>query len=671
MPDDELLMTLLERWEDAREQGTPLTPEELCQDYPHMLPELTRRIGQLLALDGVLDMKVTVDRVEESAAEGQGWPDIPGYEIVRLIDVGGMGKIYKARHKILGMARAVKVMRSSQVSADALERFRREMTVGARFEHESIVPVYEAGLLADGNPYFVMPLVRGGSLKDHLPRYRADPAPAVLLMAEVCRAVGYAHERGIVHRDLKPGNILLTEEGKPLVADFGIAKLLSRQPEAVTDTGASASADDDTPVDPAAGTRITQTGMIIGTWAYLSPEAVRGRTSSVDGRSDIWALGVILYELLAGEVPFRAKDPVDVAAQITEAQLPAPKGDPTLTRVVMRCLRKDPGERYPTASALADDLEAWAAGGPPAGVVPTWGYWLRWQARRWWKVAAALALLLSLGLTLLAILHEGPSERERFLDAVGAKLERLRRGQKVTLIGRGVEPVSLLAFGNGRTRRPNEPGGAVVFASDGPARWELLPEVPTPNASYRVEVEIAHTAVYPGDNQCGGVALAGTDVWTAEGREHAFLLCGLAEKGSLVTKFGRRRGQPSGGAFLTSLLLGEDQRHPYHWHPGVPLNRWVGYIPLSGKNRPPPRGMAVDFRPDGLSAGLSDRQRPFVTLGRAELGSAREASQATFRRHIPDIPIEAARFPAEGTLGILTRDSEVVVTRLEVIPTGR
>jgi tRNA A-37 threonylcarbamoyl transferase component Bud32 len=665
MADDELLVSLLERWEDAHEQGTLLTPEELCRDHPHLLAELTRRVGQLLALAKVLDFQPTIDH---STPVEEGTPEVPGYEIVRLLGVGGMGMVYEARHKILGTTRVVKVMRSSRVTADALERFRREMTVGARFEHDHIVPVHEAGLLADGNPYFVMPLVRGGSLKDHLPRYRADLRAGVALLAKVCRAVGYAHSRGIVHRDLKPGNIVLTEEGKPLVADFGIAKLLSQETETPADPPQLAAADRDTPADPPTATRITHTGAIIGTWAYLSPEAVRGQIARVDARSDIWALGVVLYELLAGAYPFPAKEPVDVAAQITTTEPPLPGPDPTLARIVMRCLRKEQAERYPTAEALADDLEAWAAGRPPAGVTPTWGYRLRRQARRGWKVAAGVAALLSLALVLLATFSGAPSSHEKYLEAVGPALARLRRGERVSLIGPGVDPAYVLTFGNGRTRKADGgPDGAIAFASDGPARWEFLPEVPTPKGAYRVEAEIVQTMAYPGDNQCGGIALAGTDFATTSGAQHVFLFCGLAEAGTLAGQFTRAEQGNGGGAFLWMLLLGEDLRHPFRWSPGVPWDKWGEYIPPA-QDGSPPRALRVDVRPAGLSARVSDRPAPFAVVDRAELRKEGGWWQARSWNRLPDLKGQVFRFPVDGSLGIVTRDSEVIVTRLEVIP---
>jgi serine/threonine protein kinase len=180
------------------------------------------------------------------------------------------------------------------------------------------------------------------------------------------------------------------------VADFGIVKLLSEEPDLPT-YSTERTAHKPLPHPETTVVRLTRVGTIIGTWAYLSPEAVTGQTDRVGPRSDVWALGVILYQMLTGAYPFPGQEPAEITTQILDAEPEAPGGDPTLARIVMRCLRKEQADRYPSAAALADDLEAWVNGRPPRGVPASRGYWLRWQVRRWWRAAASVLLLLSVG----------------------------------------------------------------------------------------------------------------------------------------------------------------------------------------------------------------------------------------------------------------------------------
>ena len=271
------------------------------------------------------------------------------YRPVRLVARGGMAEVWEAYDDVLARSVAVKVL-LPHLAADAafVERFRREAVAAARLAHPGIVATFDAG--TDGDlAFIVMELVPGRTLRDALAEARTlPPAVAVPLAAEVADALEHAHREGLVHRDVKPANILLTEqegETAPLlrvkVADFGIAKL---QPDA------NATAAD-----------LTQTGAVVGTARYLSPEQVQGRTP--DARSDVYALGVVLYEMLCGRPPFHADTELATALlHVREAppsmrqlgrDVPAP-----LEAVVLKALAKDPDDRYPSAAALRDALRA-------------------------------------------------------------------------------------------------------------------------------------------------------------------------------------------------------------------------------------------------------------------------------------------------------------------------
>jgi hypothetical protein len=265
------------------------------------------------------------------------------YELLGLLGRGGMGEVYRARDPELHREVALKLIRGGDASETAVRRFRLEAETVAALDHPGLVPVYEAGE-HDGCPYLVMKLLPGGTLADRVAALRADRPAAVRLLADVARAVHHAHQRGVLHRDLKPGNILLDADGRPLVADFGLAKRLD------------------------GGPAMSVSGAVVGTPAYMAPEQAAGR-KDVSTAADVYALGAVLYELLVGRSPFHGESVLDTLRRVADEPPPRlrdadPTIDPGLELVCLRCLEKDPTKRYPTAAALADDLDRWRAGEP-------------------------------------------------------------------------------------------------------------------------------------------------------------------------------------------------------------------------------------------------------------------------------------------------------------------
>jgi TolB-like protein/tRNA A-37 threonylcarbamoyl transferase component Bud32 len=299
------------------------------------------------------------------------------YEILEQIGCGGMGVIYRARQRHSRRIVAVKRVLSYRAdSHGALERFRREAQAVASLDHPNILPIYEVSESEDGLPFFSMKFAEKGSLRENVASLRDGPRKCVRLMAKVARAVEYAHSRGVLHRDLKPGNILLDDRDEPLVSDFGLAKLLD------------------------ANNDLTRSLTTFGTAGFIAPEQAGGAAADFTAAADVYSLGAVLFNLLAGRPPFLGSNPVSVIRKASETQAPklrslAPSLDRDLETICSRCLERDPKARYQSAGDLAADLERWLGGRPIVArpVSPPTRIW-RWSRRNPKLVGAGVAGLL-------------------------------------------------------------------------------------------------------------------------------------------------------------------------------------------------------------------------------------------------------------------------------------
>jgi WD40 repeat protein len=322
---------------------------------------------------------------------------VPGYAILGLLGKGGMGVVYKARHLALQRTVALKmILHADHAGADQRQRFQAEAEAVARLQHPNIVQVYEVGEHG-GLPFFSLEFCAGGSLADRLDGTPWPADKAAELVRTLAGAMHAAHQANVVHRDLKPANVLLTADGQPKVTDFGLAKKLDEAGH-------------------------TQTGAVMGTPSYMAPEQAGGKSREIGPAADVYALGAILYELLTGRPPFKAATPLDILLQVASEE-PAPpsqlqrKVPRDLETVCLTCLHKQPGRRYASAAALAEDLGRFLAGEPvrarPVGRLERGWRW----CKRYPAAAALLAVSLAFGLTMLLLFGQAQTLRQNEADA--------------------------------------------------------------------------------------------------------------------------------------------------------------------------------------------------------------------------------------------------------------
>jgi serine/threonine-protein kinase len=409
-----------------------------------------------------------------------------------------MGVVYRAYDPELKRLVAIKVLRAGSLAGpEECQRFNREAQATARLQHPNIVALHEIGWCGQ-EPYFVMALADGGSLAEHLGHFSKDLRAAVTLAEKVARAVHYAHTKGVWHRDLKPGNVLLDERDEPLVTDFGLAKFVSE------DEG------------------ITKTGQVLGTTAYMPPEQAAGEVSRISEQSDVWSLGVLLFELLTGQRPYKGKSNEHMRLQIIRTPVPPPRGlrrglPRALETITLKCLEKDASRRYPSAEALADDLARWLRGEPPLARPAAWPIrCYRAVRRRPWRSAAALAGALAAAVAIVLYVNDP-------LRTLEAHERQLRRNQPVALI----PPTGLPSW------YEIVEGPTAVVASDGKGNLRINSWTETlvgllrdPQVDrYCIRARIRHVESY--ETGLAGVFFSCTEHTSAVGTYHSYFLLGF------------------------------------------------------------------------------------------------------------------------------------------------
>jgi tetratricopeptide (TPR) repeat protein len=388
MPDratdlDDRVAALLSEYFDRRHAGEDLSVEQFVGEHPEFADELRPHLRGLLLVEQAL---TCVSGMTAESVPGDGRPpEIRGYRLIQEIGRGGMGVVYRALQISTKRVVALKVMLGGPFASTASRRrFEREVELAARLAHPNIVGILESGE-ASGQRYYAMDYIAGVRLNRYLSTAPADVPKALQLFMQICEAVEYAHRHGVVHRDLKPSNVLIDEAGNPHVLDFGLAKALDQ-----ADSQESASA------------CVSVAGEVLGTLFYLSPEQAAGAPADVDHRTDVYALGVMLYEALTGALPYDTTGrPSEIMNRILEAAPTPPsslsKGvKPELETIVLKALAKEKERRYQSAGDLADDLRRYVAGEPIRARRPSSLYVLRKKLIKHRLAAAGVAVVLIL-----------------------------------------------------------------------------------------------------------------------------------------------------------------------------------------------------------------------------------------------------------------------------------
>jgi serine/threonine-protein kinase len=658
---DAAVSDLLLEWEQSEALGRPVSPEELCRSRPELLAEVRRCIDLLRFVSPLLDLDGTTPG-------SPAVPTVPGFEVLDYLGGGGMGVVYRARDTTLDRVVALKMPHRGMLTGEvARSRFEREARVLAQLRHPNIVPVHAAGL-ADGQPYFVMDYLPPGSLAGQSARLVGRVEAVTDIVEKVARAVEYAHQRGVFHRDLKPSNILLDEHGQPLVADFGVAALLDPDGEA-GEPAASATA----PADGAGQTpRLTRTGVTVGTPAYMAPEQFAAG-SGASAAADVWALGVVFYQLLTGRLPFAAADPAQLEGAIREADPPRPSAvraslprDRRLDAIVLRCLAKAPADRYASAGALAEDLARWRRG-------------VQARKRRGRLTAVALAVTAAVAAVLFFARPEGRSQpqpptpaeieqraEEEYRQAVAPLPRELAEGRTVSLIGPETRSLpSRWRAGQGRVRFHDhaQEGRSVSVSSNSTSLLELLPDPGA--AGYRLVVELRQENLRRGGhNPEAAVAFACSQHFTADGSNSFFGRVRFADLGAGAAVFRDPAGRPACLFQLGYFCLaasGEGYDKPVSY--GVSS---LFYPPDRIDTPPGPwRRIELEVRADRVRARHGEGEAVKLVPG-VEGPNA----LAFFQRRVPTLRGIEARLADRGAVGLYVDGCVVSLRRFDVEPLG-
>ena len=340
---DQQLAILLTEIADRISAGEQINIEEVCKQHPIFADDLQQLMGTMMVTQavGASPAPSSSDEAQFSALELP--HEMEAFVLESELGRGGMGIVYRAYRKSDGQPIAIKMLLKGEFASEIeKQRFKAESNAAMRLDHPNIIPIYEIGE-HKGKAFFCMKFIEGETLSQRLALGPVNANETARLMAKVSEATHYAHSKAVLHRDLKPSNILIDKQGKPYIADFGLARQTSDDPT------------------------ITRSGTILGTPSYMAPEQAAGRRGQVGVTSEVYSLGAILYHMLTGRPPFQAATPVDTVLLVLEQDpIPPRVFNPRVNRdlemIAMRCLQKPQDLRYENAKKMSDDLKAFLRG---------------------------------------------------------------------------------------------------------------------------------------------------------------------------------------------------------------------------------------------------------------------------------------------------------------------
>jgi serine/threonine protein kinase len=582
-----------------------------------------------------------------------------------------MGIVYEVWDPVLRRKAALKMLPRSGPWAHPfeggrlVERFHREARVLAQLKHEHIVPVFGAGLF-EGRPYFVMEHVAGGNLSQRRHTLAAGgPKAVVAFMEKVARAVHHAHTQGILHRDLKPANILVDESGQPHVADFSLAKLLIPSADEA-ETALRSAEPTESSADTGGTSNLTAPGVRPGTPAYMAPEQFDAAFGPIGPAADVWALGIILYDLLTGGRPFRGETREEMQQAVCRSPVPRPRSvlaapDRRLEAIILRCLEKDPVRRFSSAGELAGALARWQGRG----------------RRRAW-IAAAVILVSVVLLGVLRLTQQEPARRdddspvkrdqmreELYQQNVAPLLARLQREKKIDLIEPGgVLPPYRIRCGEGITKVRMTKDGMVVD-SQTLGIVELLPRVPLER--YRIVAEVRHDSCNLLTHNLSGTGVVFTvrGVTSPVGKQH---IAGLV---SFNDWFALPDGAPNGKEkrmsrvrlhLLWQLESAGDDSKPNRCNFFGPPNHMI-YYSASGVDKPV-RRITIDVEPGQRTCLWEDTPRFMGPL----LAGHLDEYPLTLEKTVDEVHGIDFKPVDQPIVGIMMNGGQCTVKRLSIVP---
>jgi len=441
----ERISLLVDEYFSRRQAGEELSPEIFVAQHPEIADQLRSHLAGLPLISKICALEGGDALVDETARASTDLPKVEGYELVEEIGRGGMGVAYQALQIATKRMVALKVMLAGPfASSTARRRFEREMQLAARLQHPHIVRVLEAGRVAD-QPYYAMEFVPGSRLDRYLSSCQVDLPETLSILAQVCQAVHYAHQQGVIHRDLKPANVLVDDAGEPHILDFGLAK-----------------AQDQVGLEESLTLSALTPGQVMGTLPYLSPEQASGIPEEVDTLTDVYALGVMLFESLTGSLPINTKgSPSDVITRIQESAPASPRSlspqvDAELETIILKALEKEKARRYQSAAELAEDIHRYLANEPILARRPSSFYVLR---KKLVKHRLSVAFGVAAVVLIAVVLAAGTWNHYQNLSRGRRNAIQQQRALESGTASRALGPAQALY-----TQFPNLPEAGLVYA---------------------------------------------------------------------------------------------------------------------------------------------------------------------------------------------------------------